>query len=142
MRTRRKKEINHKSTVSAFVTGVLVSVAVLLAGAAVLTTMIINESIDLSSSAIVVYAVTMVAVFLGSFMAVKIAREENRIGIAGGTALIDFAVLVCTNVLFFDSDFHGVIGSLIATLAGAVLTLLLTASRGKRRIGRSKVHSR
>ena len=142
MRTRRKKEINHKSTVSAFLTGVLVSVAVLLAGAAVLTTMIINESIDLSSSAIVVYAVTMVAVFLGSFMAVKITRGENRIGIAGGTALIDFAVLVCTNVLFFDSDFHGVIGSLIATLAGAVLTLLLTASRGKRRIRRSKVHSR
>ena len=142
MRTRRKKEINHKSTVSAFVTGVLVSVAVLLAGAAVLTTMITNESIDLSGSAIVVYAVTMVAVFLGSFMAVKITRGENRIGIAGGTALIDFAVLVCTNVLFFDSDFQGVIGSLIATLAGAVLTLLLTASRGKRRIGRSKVHSR
>lgn len=142
MRTRRKKEINHKSTVSAFVTGVLVTVAVLLAGAAVLTTMITNESIDLSSSAIVVYAVTMVAVFLGSFMAVKITGGENRIGIASGTALIDFAVLVCTNVLFFDSVFQGVIGSLIATLAGAVLTLLLTASRGRRRIGRSKVHSR
>jgi hypothetical protein len=135
-------EGNKRSVGVAIALGVLLSVAVLLAGAAVLTTMILNETIGLDSGGFASFIIVFLAAFLGSVIATNVAGGKKRALITGCSALALFLVLTGANILFFNSVFPGIIGSLTAIVVGSALPLLLIGHKGNRSKRHHKIHYR
>lgn len=142
MRTRHKTERTERSVMISIAIGVLAAMLILLAGAMVMTTLFLNETVGLSNNGVAAAAVTLLAAFVGSFAAIKVAGGEKRLLAGGCTALVMIAVIVGANVLFLDSSFQRFWGGAAAVLVGALLSLLLTGQRKMRSARHRKVRSR
>ena len=142
MRTRHKSDRAERSVFIGIAIGTLAAMLALLAGAAVMTTLQLNETIGTDSAAMASMAVTFLAAFIGAFTAIKVAGGEKRLLLGGSTAAVLVLVIVGTNMLLLDGSLPGFWGGSVAVLLGAALSFLLTGQRKTRSAMHRKMRSR
>ena len=126
-----KKMPTKKSVPYGMITGCALSVVLTLMGAFGIAIMLGKEVIYGASVDYAVMAVTAIAAFCGSLLAVRMAGKGILLA-AMGTGIMYMAILLCCNALFFDGQYNGV-GTRMAAAAigcGCVLIIKLKKKSG------------
>ena len=121
--------------------GILLSLVSTIMMSILLTVLVENESVQLSSVPIFAFGMHTVSVLIGCTLSLTL--EKGRAGIIAGIVTAGYiAVLLCINMLVFSAGFNGIWGSALSAAGGSLLAMLISGKlRGKKK-HRIKVRSR
>lgn len=119
--------------------GVVAELLLALIGVIVMTTLILDEKIPLSSGKIANAAVLLLSAFAGCVLANKIVRQKPLI-VCASTAFIFLIILICGNILIYDGRFNGLWGSAAMVVIGSAISCMIstrvsTKSKRRKRVG-------
>ena len=105
------------------VVGVLSSVILTVVGMLIVTSLVLNERVDVGGIGAIVFFVQVVASALGAWLSAKLVQDKKLL--AGGLAALGlFLILLSINAVFFDGMFANVGITVLAILAGFGVSLL------------------
>ncbi len=110
--------------------GICVFLTVIFAAVAAIT--IQNETIMQENTGLISVLTHVVSVFIGSFIAAKLAGKMPAI-FSAITCGVYFLILLAVNILFMDGEFSGVGEGLLSILGGGTLSILPNFIKRKER---------
>jgi MFS family permease len=106
------------------VLGGLISIICMLLLSVLLTVLVENETVSISSVSVFTMAIHLLSVFLGTILSITL--EKGRIAVIAGIITVAYlVVLLCVNMLVFSAGFNGFGAGILSALAGGVLAILL-----------------
>lgn len=122
------RERKNKSTSQSIAIGTGISLLVSIIGAAIATSMVLNETASEGAMNIISLVIQWFASALGSLAAGKIAGEKYAL-IVGITSGIYLLFLAAINIMFFDGIFVNIWLSLLCVAIGAAAACALCISK-------------
>ena len=113
--------------------GTLISLAVTLAGSAIVSSLIMGQKIGEGSMVACSMLIKLLAAIIGSWCAVAISKQQ-RLQVALLSSAGYYLVLLATTALFFGGQYTGLGISALIVFAGCGLVILISGKKsGKRK---------
>lgn len=109
---------------SGLLKGALVGIAITLAGAAVMSALILREVLQETAIGYSAMGVILISAFAGAMVAMNTVKQRPAV-VAVLSGLIYYAVLLGANALFFKGEYEGLGVTALLVLAGVGTALLL-----------------
>ena len=130
MRTRPVRPKKERPVLLCVTIGVLIAMVLMVAGGAAIATLILNETVDVTSGSMFNLLTIAVAGFCGALCAVKLSRSQRTLLVCSAVALAVLMILVIGNVLFFNGELNGILGGFLGIFLGGAGAFLIT-KRGR-----------
>lgn len=120
--------------------GVVLSILIILASAAIFALLIHNQTVTVGAGGIWRYTTVAIAALAGCVFGTNRIGEKPLIfnAIIVGALLF---ILLATGILFFDGTIHGIGGTLISALVGGVISTMIAMKKPIRK-KKFKIRSR
>ena len=141
MKTRHAPDRKKRSMTVGVLTGILIFAFITVAGAILLTSLLIGDKLSLDAGKYILYFVLMLSAFLGAITAGKMIGEK-RLLVCGVIAAVILFVLVGVNILFYDGQFHGLGMTVLMVLTGCTLANVVSLKGKGNKLRRRKSYSR
>ena len=125
------------SVIRLTVIGTLVTVAMGIVLAILMTALILKERVAEEQLVYLSMPILFVCAFCGCMVTRALDRDMRLIGSVGVCSTF-VCVLICAGMLLFEGNFDGIVRSLVAVFVAGALACVLRLSKGKNRRSRKR----
>ena len=103
--------------------GIVVSILVMLVGISIISVMVVNENVAVSSITIALYLLMAVSTYGGVYVSCKLIRSRHWVMCVTHVSVL-FAIMVGMHVAASGGKYVGIIQNVLSILTGAICALL------------------
>lgn len=141
MKTRHTQDRIKWSMTAGIFMGLMVFLVIAMVGMAVVTSLLMSETLSMETGKYVLYLVLFLSVFLGCVAAAK-SIGEKRLLVSGIVAAAVMFIIIGTNFLFFEGKLYGLWLTVLVVILGSVLACVVSAQERQKNLRHKKSRSR